>query len=31
MLEGVAETISRLLFLGLPVFPTALFHGLCIK
>ena len=31
MLHGVIENISRLLFLGLPVFPTALVHGLCIK
>jgi hypothetical protein len=31
MLHGVMENISRLLFLGLPVFPTALVHGLCVK
>jgi hypothetical protein len=31
MLQDVIENISRLLFMGLPVFPTALVHGLCIK
>ena len=31
MLQGVIENLSKLLFLGLPVFPTALAHGLCMK
>lgn len=31
MLHGVIENISKLLFMGLPVFPTALVQGLCIK
>jgi hypothetical protein len=31
MLQSAIETFSRLLYLGLPVFPTALVHGLCIK
>jgi hypothetical protein len=31
MLHGVIENIVRLLFMGLPVFPTALAQGLCIK
>jgi hypothetical protein len=31
MLHDGIENICRLLFLGLPVFPTALVHGFCMK